>query len=75
MENHLPPTVSVESYTIETLKEVERGHIQKVLLQTEGRMTRSAEILGISRACLYNKIKEHQIALDDFRKTRTDKAS
>jgi two-component system response regulator HydG len=42
-----------------TLKEVERELIRKTLEHTGGNRTRAAEVLGISRATLHNKLKEY----------------
>jgi two-component system, NtrC family, response regulator HydG len=42
-----------------TLKEVERELIRKTLEHTGGNRTKAAEILGISRATLHNKLREY----------------
>ena len=42
---------------MKTLQEVENEHIKYVLNETGGKLTKSADILGISRATLYRKIK------------------
>ncbi len=39
----------------------EKSHIEAILLKTNHNMTRSSEILGISRRQLFNKIKEYDI--------------
>ncbi|MFO7748996.1 MAG: sigma-54 dependent transcriptional regulator [Desulfobacteraceae bacterium] len=44
-----------------TLLDTERREIQRVLGETGFNITRSAEILGISRATLHRKIKRHNI--------------
>lgn len=62
---HLPPTLrtpgaaraSREDYTVMTLEEVERRHIERTLFITGGNRTVAAEKLGISRATLHSKIK------------------
>lgn len=46
-----------------TLKEVEKELIVKYLIQNKGNRTKTAEILGISRRSLQNKIKKYQINL------------
>lgn len=46
-----------------TLKEAEKELIIKYLIQKKGNRTKTAEILGISRRSLQNKIKEYQINL------------
>lgn len=44
-----------------TLKSVEREHILRVLKENSWNIQRSAEILGIDRATLYNKIKKYNL--------------
>ncbi|MBW1731888.1 MAG: sigma-54-dependent Fis family transcriptional regulator [Deltaproteobacteria bacterium] len=44
-----------------SLKEVEKHHIAEILRETNWNISRSAKILGIDRATLYNKIKRYQI--------------
>lgn len=44
-----------------TLKDIEKGHIIQVLHNNQWNISRSAEILGIDRSTLYNKIKLYQI--------------
>jgi len=46
-----------------TLKEAEKELIIKYLIQNKGNRTKTAEVLGISRRNLQNKIKEYQINL------------
>lgn len=46
-----------------TLAELEAIYIREVLLQTRGHKTRAAEILGISRKNLYEKMKKYDIRL------------
>ncbi len=41
------------------LSEVEKIHIQRVLAETGGNISKSARVLGIDRATLYNKIKRY----------------
>jgi len=55
--------INKESYIEKkgTLKEVEKELIIKYLIQNKGNRTKTAEILGISRRSLQNKIKEYQI--------------
>jgi two-component system, NtrC family, response regulator HydG len=45
-----------------TLKEVERELIRKTLERTGGNRTKAAEVLGISRATLHNKLKEYGLS-------------
>jgi DNA-binding NtrC family response regulator len=44
-----------------SLDAIEREHIERVLAQLEGNVTRSAAALGIDRATLYHKIKRYGI--------------
>jgi DNA-binding NtrC family response regulator len=44
-----------------TLDAMEKEHIERVLTQLEGNVTRSAAALGIDRATLYHKIKRYGI--------------
>ncbi|MFC1718483.1 sigma-54-dependent transcriptional regulator [Candidatus Poribacteria bacterium] len=46
-----------------TLKEMEREWIAKTLTQVDGNRTKAAEILGITRKTLQNKIKEYGLDL------------
>ncbi|MGH8071406.1 MAG: sigma-54-dependent transcriptional regulator [Candidatus Entotheonellia bacterium] len=68
----LPPNIRAASGDLEdttlqepavpvglTLKEVERELIRKTLEHTGGNRTKAAEVLGISRATLHNKLKEY----------------
>jgi len=42
---------------LKTLDEKEREYIQEVLLSTQGNKTKAAEILGINRKTLREKLK------------------
>jgi len=44
-----------------TLLELEKQHIERVLLEERGRVENAAKRLGIPRSSLYQKIKKHQI--------------
>jgi transcriptional regulator with PAS, ATPase and Fis domain len=57
--------ISKETYIEKkrTLKETEKELITKYLIQNKGNRTKTAEVLGISRRSLQNKIKEYQINL------------
>jgi DNA-binding NtrC family response regulator len=46
-----------------TLLELEKQHIERVLLEEHGRVERAAKRLGIPRSSLYQKIKKHQISM------------
>lgn len=45
----------------ESLDEVERAHIEKVLNQTKGNIAQAADILKISRLTIYNKIEKYRL--------------
>jgi transcriptional regulator with PAS, ATPase and Fis domain len=49
------------AFTPEPLREVERRHIERVLLHHDGNRTRAAKDLGIARATLINKIKAYDL--------------
>jgi len=44
-----------------SLEEVEREHIRRVLEATRGNRTRTAKILGVSRAGLHLKLKRYSL--------------
>jgi transcriptional regulator of acetoin/glycerol metabolism len=46
------------------LEEVEQEHIRNVLEKHGWNITRSAEILGINRVTLYNKIRKYELRKD-----------
>jgi DNA-binding NtrC family response regulator len=46
-----------------TLLELEKQHIERVLIEERGRVERAAKRLGIPRSSLYQKIKKHQIIM------------
>jgi DNA-binding NtrC family response regulator len=43
------------------ISEAEKGYIMKILKKTKGNKTKAAEILGISRKTLWEKIKSYDI--------------
>lgn len=47
----------------EPMRDVERRHIERMLLHHEGNRTRAAKDLGIARATLINKIKAYELDL------------
>jgi DNA-binding NtrC family response regulator len=47
--------------TDDTLLEVEKAHISRILHENLWNVAKSAKILGIDRSTLYNKIKRHNI--------------
>jgi len=44
-----------------TLASMEKNHIQKILIQTKGNKTKSAELLGIGLTTLYRKMEEYNL--------------
>ena len=44
-----------------TLEEAERRHIEAVLREERGAVASAAEVLGLSRSALYERIKKHGI--------------
>ncbi|MHB8829116.1 MAG: sigma-54-dependent transcriptional regulator [Syntrophales bacterium] len=63
-----PSASTTISEGIESLEEMERRHILKILNQTKGNIAQAAEILGISRLTLYNKIEKYGFRRDDLNK-------
>lgn len=60
--NELPPELSGEYLSPnhpKTEKDLERERIEHALNQTHGRKTKAAEQLGMSRATLWRKMREH----------------
>ncbi|HEX9690902.1 MAG TPA: helix-turn-helix domain-containing protein [Gemmatimonadales bacterium] len=58
----LPLQVEEKVVPVETsLAAMEKDHIERVLQEMGGNMTRSARVLGIDRATLYNKVKRYGI--------------
>jgi len=47
-----------------TLNAIEKGHIIKVLEETDGNVAKAARILGIHRMTLYNKLKKYNISVN-----------
>ena len=52
----LQPTQAVAGRTLE---EIERSHIERVLQETAGNLSRAARILDIDRTTLYNKLRRY----------------
>ena len=61
LPEHLPihRSAASEASSGLPLSEVEKIHIQRVLAETGGNISKSARVLGIDRATLYNKIKRY----------------
>jgi len=50
-----------EGLTARSLAAMEREHIERTLKEMDGNVSRSAKLLGIDRATLYNKMKKYGI--------------
>lgn len=55
-----PQRARETSYTRDTLQEVERQHILRILEEAGGNRVRAAEILGIDRRTLYRKLHKYR---------------
>jgi DNA-binding NtrC family response regulator len=56
-----PAAPTAESPLV-TLQEIERRHIEAVLRASGGVVPRAAEVLGLSRSALYDRMRKHGIA-------------
>ncbi|MCK5349333.1 MAG: sigma-54-dependent Fis family transcriptional regulator, partial [Desulfobacula sp.] len=56
-KNEASPSRSIENKPLFTLNEVEQHHILKAIEFTKGNKSKTAELLGISRAALWRKLK------------------
>lgn len=45
----------------ETLENLEKKHIMNIIQSTQGNISRAAELLGVSRNTLYNKLKKYHV--------------
>lgn len=61
----LPSLSAPESVPFQNLRFVERAHIVKVLEAVNWNKKKAAEMLGIHRSTLYEKIAEHQLEPED----------
>lgn len=62
LKEHLPQSQDAEpEFIAQTLEEVEKNHIIRVLELTGNNKTKAAEILGISRINLIAKVKKYQL--------------
>ncbi len=57
----LPMGREVISSSIESLDDLEKKHIAKILEKYDWNISRSARALGVDRATLYNKIKKYKL--------------
>jgi DNA-binding NtrC family response regulator len=65
---HFDGTASSTAYLDSklTLIELERQHIQRVLLEEKGRVENAAKRLGVPRSSLYQKLKRHRLESSKF---------
>jgi DNA-binding NtrC family response regulator len=45
----------------QTLEEMEKEHIQRVLKEADGNQSKASQVLGIDRKTLYHKLKKYGI--------------
>ena len=50
-----------------TLDDLVKANLEKILKETHGSVDASAELMGLSRASLYRKIKKYNIDIKDYR--------
>ena len=76
-ENHIPNYINatikdgensnklglMPANTYETLENLEKKHIIMVTRYTKGNISKAADILGVSRNTLYNKLKKYEIEI------------
>jgi two-component system response regulator AtoC len=61
----LPPDIIQPTQTKgKTIDEVTKNHILNILEETEGNITKAADILGIQRMTLYNKLKKYNLTVN-----------
>lgn len=62
---HLPAEITSSAATkaprLPTLADVERAHIEEVMVRTGGVRARAAQVLGIANSTLYEKLKKYAI--------------
>jgi DNA-binding NtrC family response regulator len=57
----LPLPKTTASTGVESLEEIEKNHIQQVLINHEWNITRTAKALKVDRVTLYNKIRKYDL--------------
>ncbi|WP_306599683.1 sigma-54 dependent transcriptional regulator [Geothrix sp. 21YS21S-2] len=65
MEDRLSPPSDAPG-ELSTLKEMERAHIERVLLRTAGNVAEAAQILGLARRTLYDRLKILGLSLNRY---------
>lgn len=61
-QRHQPPV------QLPSLQENERQHVLQVVAEQHGNLRQSAQLLGISRTALYNKLNQWQVDLASLRR-------
>jgi len=56
-----PPAARPDEEHFLSLDELESLHVRRILEATGGNLTRAAEILGVTRTTLYNKIRKYNL--------------
>jgi transcriptional regulator with PAS, ATPase and Fis domain len=59
---HVKESAKFRNGNLSTLDEMEKEHIHRVLLATNHNLTKAADVLGITRATLYSKIKRYNLS-------------
>jgi DNA-binding NtrC family response regulator len=65
-EARVPTMTAAEAPALDTrltLAEAERRHIEAVLRAEKGVVPRAAQVLGLSRSALYERLKKHGLAV------------
>jgi transcriptional regulator of acetoin/glycerol metabolism len=55
------PGPAAQSTDEDSMEDIEKAHIQKILDRTSGNIAQAAGILKISRLTLYNKIQKYKL--------------
>lgn len=65
---HFRRQVTVESsqYEVETIEDMEKIHIDKIMRKYKGKSTYVAKALGIQPATLYNKMRKYNLVRSDY---------
>ena len=61
--NAIPQYPKSKKHPYETLENLEKKHIITVTRYTKGNISKAADILGVSRNTLYNKLKKYEIEI------------
>jgi transcriptional regulator with PAS, ATPase and Fis domain len=61
----IPPPDAKLTYSGKSLEDMEREHIRMILGENKWNIIRSAQVLGIDRVTLYNKIKKYKMKREE----------